>query len=164
MLAVAAGVDMLLALFPALVALVSLYGLFSDPSAINEHLSLLQGVLPEGMIGIIREQVTRLSQTSHGALSMGFLIGFAVALWTRPSSMLSMSSTMREKHEASCHHRAVTSQNGKATFKAADSRFSKAIFCASMQSPAAKFPFGTKHFPLSRLPLAPSSLTFRYLP
>jgi len=38
--------------------------------------------LPEGTIGIIREQVTRISQTSHGALSMGFLIGFAVALWS----------------------------------------------------------------------------------
>jgi membrane protein len=33
-------------------ALVSLYGLFTDPSTINDHLSLLQGVLPSGASNI----------------------------------------------------------------------------------------------------------------
>nr|WP_244505663.1 YhjD/YihY/BrkB family envelope integrity protein [Methyloceanibacter stevinii] len=48
LLAVAAGVVfyMLLALFPALTALVSLYGLVSDPAEINAQLSLLAGVVP----------------------------------------------------------------------------------------------------------------------
>jgi hypothetical protein len=46
LLAVAAGVVfyMLLALFPAITALVSLYGILTDPATINDHLSLLQGV------------------------------------------------------------------------------------------------------------------------
>jgi membrane protein len=83
-LAVAAGVVfyMLLALFPALAALVSLYGLFTDPTLINAHLSLLEGVLPASTVGIIREQVTRLSETSRGALGIGFLASFAFALWS----------------------------------------------------------------------------------
>jgi membrane protein len=37
----------LLALFPAIAAIVSLYGLFADASAINEHLKLISGFLPE---------------------------------------------------------------------------------------------------------------------
>ena len=47
-LAVAAGVTFygLLALFPALAALVSIYGLFADPATIQDHLNLLSGVLP----------------------------------------------------------------------------------------------------------------------
>jgi membrane protein len=61
---------MLLALFPALTALVSLYGLGADPATINNHLSLLQGVMPDEAIAIITEQITRLTQASPGALSM----------------------------------------------------------------------------------------------
>ena len=47
-LAVAAGVTFygLLALFPALAALVSIYGLFAEPATIQDHLNLLSGVLP----------------------------------------------------------------------------------------------------------------------
>jgi membrane protein len=89
LLAVAAGVVfyMLLALFPAITALVSLYGILTDPATINDHLSLLQGVIPEGAIGIIKEQVTRLTQTSNTALGFGFFLGLALALWSANAGM-----------------------------------------------------------------------------
>jgi membrane protein len=89
LLAVAAGVVfyMLLALFPAITALVSLYGLFADPATINDNLQLLQGVMPEGGIAIVKEQVTRLAQTSNGALGLGFLFGLALALWSANAGM-----------------------------------------------------------------------------
>ena len=50
LLAVAAGVVFygLLALFPAITAMVSLYGLFAKASTINEHFSAAAGLLPEG--------------------------------------------------------------------------------------------------------------------
>jgi membrane protein len=80
LLAVAAGVVFygLLALFPAITAIVSLYGLFATPSAIGEHLSLLAGFLPGGAIDIVQEQVTRLVSKSDAKL------GFAsssVSVW-----------------------------------------------------------------------------------
>src|SRR3954464_8990962 len=58
-LAVAAGVTFygLLALFPAVAALVSIYGLFADPATIQEHLNPLSGVLPGGALEVISEQV-----------------------------------------------------------------------------------------------------------
>lgn len=89
LLAVAAGAVfyMLLALFPALTALVSLYGLFADPTLINEHLSLLAGVMPDAALTIIREQVTRLAATSSNALSLGFLFGLGLALWSANAGM-----------------------------------------------------------------------------
>jgi membrane protein len=88
-LAVAGGVVfyMILALFPALAALVSLYGLFTDPTAISAQLSLLQGVLPPSAIDVIREQVTQLASTSSGSLSFGFLLGLAIALWSANAGM-----------------------------------------------------------------------------
>ena len=89
LLAVAAGVVfyMLLALFPAITALVSLYGLFTDPATITTQLSLLEGVLPVSTIGIIEEQVTQLVDTSSNALSFGFLFGVGIALWSANAGM-----------------------------------------------------------------------------
>jgi len=89
LLAVAAGAVfyMLLALFPAITALVSLYGLYNDPGTISEQLSLLQGVMPTSGISIVREQVMRLTQTSSSSLSFGFLFGLALALWSANAGM-----------------------------------------------------------------------------
>jgi membrane protein len=50
LVAVAAGVVFyaLLAIFPAITAIVSLYGMFTDAATINDHLSLAAGFLPQG--------------------------------------------------------------------------------------------------------------------
>ena len=89
LLAVAAGVVfyMLLALFPAMAALVSIYGLFTDASIINQHLSLLEGVVPEAALGLMREQVASLTGTGSNALSLGFILGLGVALWSANAGM-----------------------------------------------------------------------------
>src|SRR5919112_3474293 len=49
---VAAGTTffLLLALFPALGALVSLYGLVADPATINQHVNDLRGYVPDAML------------------------------------------------------------------------------------------------------------------
>jgi membrane protein len=89
LLAVAAGVVfyMLLALFPALTALVSLYGLIADPTGINAHVSLLVGVVPDDLVAIIREQVTHVAEAHTGSLSLGFLLGLGLALWSTNGGM-----------------------------------------------------------------------------
>lgn len=48
----------LLALFPGIAALVSIYGLFADPSTIAKQLDLLNGILPGGAMDVIRDQLT----------------------------------------------------------------------------------------------------------
>jgi membrane protein len=84
LLAVAAGVVFygLLAVFPAITAFVSLYGLMADPSTIHERLSLATGVLPQGAMNILNEQLTRLISHRTTALSAGFIGGLLVALWS----------------------------------------------------------------------------------
>jgi membrane protein len=74
LLAVAAGVVFygLLALFPAVTALVSLYGLFANASAINDHLSSLGDILPSSAVDIIHEQIIRLTSKGDTKLSFGF--------------------------------------------------------------------------------------------
>src|SRR5690606_39930218 len=70
---IAAGVTYygLLALFPAIAALVSLYGLFADPDTIKQQLSNLEGVLPEDAIQIIGDQITHI-QAQRGSRQGGY--------------------------------------------------------------------------------------------
>jgi membrane protein len=84
LLAVAAGVVFygLLALFPAVTAFVSFYGLVADPSTIHEHLSLAAGILPQGALDILNEQLTRLTAHQTSALGLGFAGGLLFALWS----------------------------------------------------------------------------------
>ena len=59
----------LLALFPGIAALVSIYGLFADPSTIVNHLDAISGFSPGGAIDVLREQLTRLAEQGSTSLS-----------------------------------------------------------------------------------------------
>ncbi|ANY81190.1 hypothetical protein BB934_25680 [Microvirga ossetica] len=91
-MAVAAGVTYyaLLAMFPAIAALVSIYGLFADPATIQGHLDALSGVLPSGAMDIVREQVTRIATAGGGKLGLSFLIGLVLSLWSANAGMKAM--------------------------------------------------------------------------
>ncbi|MBB3017264.1 membrane protein [Microvirga lupini] len=88
-MSVAAGVTYyaLLAIFPAIAALVSLYGLFADPVSLQDNLNTLSGVLPGGALDIIREQVTRIASQGGGALGLSFIIGLVISLWSANAGM-----------------------------------------------------------------------------
>ena len=89
LLAVAAGVVFysLLAIFPAIGAFVSLYGLIADASTIDSHLSLAAGIFPAGAVDILHEQIARLTAKGDAKLSLGFITGLAVALWSANAGM-----------------------------------------------------------------------------
>lgn len=86
---VAGGVTfyLLLALFPALAAFVSLYGLFLDPADIPGHASALRMVLPRDGVAIVEAQLEALAAQAGGALTFGFLASLIVALWSANSGM-----------------------------------------------------------------------------
>jgi membrane protein len=89
LLAVAGGVVFfsLLAIFPAIAAFVSLYGLIADASTIDSHLSLAAGVFPAGAVDILHEQIARLTPKSDAKLGLGFITGLAIALWSANAGM-----------------------------------------------------------------------------
>jgi membrane protein len=84
LLAVAAGVVFygLLALFPAIAALVSCYGLFASTASIDQHLSFLASVMPAEAYSIVQDQVMHVVAKGEARLSFGFVTGFVVALWS----------------------------------------------------------------------------------
>lgn len=81
---IAAGVTYysLLAVFPAIAALVAIYGLFADPTTISRNLDSLSGLLPGGAMDVIRDQMTRIASHGKSVLGLGFAIGLLVSLWS----------------------------------------------------------------------------------
>ncbi len=80
----AAGVTFytLLAIFPAIATLVSLYGLFADPVSVNDQLQSIQGVVPGGGLDIISAQVKSLTANGRQALGFGVIVGLLTSLWS----------------------------------------------------------------------------------
>jgi membrane protein len=81
---VAAGITFffLLALFPAIASVVSLYGLFADRHSIMEVLRLASGFLPEGAVRVLRAYILRLVSQEPEELGLAFGIGFVIATWS----------------------------------------------------------------------------------
>jgi len=77
----------LLAIFPAITAIVSLYGLFTDAATINDHLSLAAGFLPQGALDIIQDQVIRITSKGDAKLGLAFIFGLGLALWSANAGM-----------------------------------------------------------------------------
>lgn len=88
-IAIAAGVTffVLLAIFPAIAALVALYGLFADPQTITAHIESLGDVLPGGAIDVLRDQIERVSSQVGRTLGLTFAAGLAASLWSANAGM-----------------------------------------------------------------------------
>ncbi|MDA9476295.1 ribonuclease BN [Bradyrhizobium sp. CCBAU 65884] len=101
LLATAGGVVFfgLLAIFPAVTALVSSYGLFADPKTISANLQMLATMLPEGSFQIVEDQVARV--VSHGSTTLGatFLFGLVLAIWSANAGVKAIFDALNVAYE-----------------------------------------------------------------
>src|SRR3979409_1588695 len=81
---IAGGVTffVLLAIFPGLAGLISLYGLFADSGTIAQHLDSLAGIMPEGGLQIVRDQLQQLTSQPPQKLGLAMAGGLAISLWS----------------------------------------------------------------------------------
>ena len=86
---VSAGVTFfaLLAIFPAIAALVSVYGLVADASTINDQLASLQGILPQGALDILSDQVKNLDENGNATLGLSLIVSIALSVWSANGGM-----------------------------------------------------------------------------
>ncbi|WP_295043899.1 YihY/virulence factor BrkB family protein [uncultured Paracoccus sp.] len=94
--AVAGGITFfgLLSLFPALTAFVSIYGLVADPATIAGHLDMMQSFLPQGALGIIRDQVQAITASPGTALSLAGIGGLLIAFYSANGGMKALLSAL----------------------------------------------------------------------
>lgn len=98
---VAAGATfyILLATFPALAAIVSLYGLIANPAAITDHLREMAAVLPPGAFDILADQLEQLVLRRETTLGVAFFVGLAIALWSTHNGTLAIFDAMNVAYE-----------------------------------------------------------------
>jgi membrane protein len=101
LLATAAGVVFfgLLAVFPAITALVSSYGLFADASTIGANLQTLALMLPEGSFQIVQDQIARVLDKGGAALGWTFLFGLALAIWSANAGVKAVIDALNVAYE-----------------------------------------------------------------
>jgi membrane protein len=89
LLATAAGVVFygLLAIFPAITALVSSYALFADASTIQGNLQALALMMPADSFSVVSDQIGRVIAKENSALGLTFIAGLLFAIWSANAGM-----------------------------------------------------------------------------
>lgn len=72
----------LLAIFPGLAAVVSLWGLFADPATVSEEISGFSAILPGDVVSALRQQATEVAQSSGGAIGAALAFSLALTLFS----------------------------------------------------------------------------------
>ncbi len=98
---IAAGATfyLLLALFPALAAFVSIYGFVADPVTVADHIAFLGGLLPGGGLDIIRQQLVSLANQDREALSIGFAVAFLATFWSANNGVKTLFEALNIAYE-----------------------------------------------------------------
>jgi membrane protein len=73
---------MLLAIFPGLAGLISLYGLIADSQSVTQHIDLLSGILPEGGLQLLHTQLDKLTSEPAPRLGIASLVALVISLWS----------------------------------------------------------------------------------
>jgi len=84
----------LFSVFPAITALVSLYGLVSDPGQVEQQVQAMQGVLPDEALTIVQNQLSTVASASRQGLSWGLGVSLGLALWTASAAIKSLFTAL----------------------------------------------------------------------
>ena len=74
-----------LAVFPAIIAAITLYGLIADPGQVAQQIESLSGTLPQETKPLIADQLNAVVQSSGNALSFSLIFSLLAAIWSASS-------------------------------------------------------------------------------
>jgi len=99
---VAAGVAFfgVLAIFPAIAALIAFYGLLSDPAEVSRSLLALKPLLPRDVYAMIDAQVGQLVAAGPGRLGLASLVSLALALWSARAGVTALMEALNVVYNA----------------------------------------------------------------
>jgi membrane protein len=93
---VAAGVAFysMLAIFPAITAFVSLFGVIADPHQVEQQFANLKGVIPDDAWRILNEQLIAVSSAQTRSLGISALVSLVIALWSAGAGVRALMSAL----------------------------------------------------------------------
>ena len=120
-MSIAAGVTFfaLLAMFPAIGALVSIYGIFADPGTIRAQLDNLSSLLPNGAIEVIGDELGRVASGGKTTLGTAFLFTLGLSVWSANAGMKALFDALNIVYDAQERRGLVTLNAVSLAFTAA---------------------------------------------
>ena len=93
---IAAGVAFyaFLAIFPGFAAFISLYGLISDPTDVQQQLTFTAHLLPQEAYTLLTDQLSRIVSESGEALSLGLVGGLLLSFWSASRGIKAMMTAL----------------------------------------------------------------------
>src|SRR6185436_11601963 len=70
------------AVFPALIAIVSIYGLISNPEDVVKQVNELGVALPDSVRTLLTDQLTAIAKTSGAGLTLSLVGSLVISLWS----------------------------------------------------------------------------------
>lgn len=89
-----------LSLFPALTALISVYGLVFDIQTVEPQLKLLKNLLPASAYSLIFDRIHALVVQPHSSLTLGLVFSLAITIWSATASSRAMLSALNISYHA----------------------------------------------------------------
>jgi membrane protein len=71
-----------LAIFPALIAMISIYGMVASPDTVARQVESISSALPASAAGLITDQLRSITSHSGGALTTSLVISVLLAVWS----------------------------------------------------------------------------------
>lgn len=87
------------AIFPALGALIAIFGLIADPMVVEEQVNMLDELIPPGANDLIADQVHRLVTAQTGTLGWTTVVSLMLALWSARAGVASLVQGLNAIHE-----------------------------------------------------------------
>lgn len=89
----------LLAIVPALVAVVSIYGLVASPADVQSQITNSLSAAPTEVRALLEEQLTSIVESSSSGLGIGAAVGIALALWSASGGMKHLMSAVNAAYD-----------------------------------------------------------------
>jgi membrane protein len=143
---VAAGVAFyaMTAIFPAIAAFVSIYGLFADPHAVHSQIAAYASLLPENALKLLTDALDSFTAKSGSALNVALLVSLGIALWSAKAGVSSLITGLNIANETIEKRNLLVQQVVALALTAGAILFSIVAFAAIALLPAviAIFPLG----------------------
>ncbi|EPX86808.1 YihY/virulence factor BrkB family protein [Salipiger mucosus] len=88
-----------LSLFPAMSAVIAIWGYWADPAVISEQMDLVRDLVPEGAWSLISDQVTKLVSTNRSTLQWASVFSIVLAIWTARISVAALIRGLNAVHD-----------------------------------------------------------------
>jgi membrane protein len=88
-----------LSIFPALAALVAIYGLIANPATIQQQIHTIHGIIPGEAQNLIETYLKSIVNSSSSKLGIGLILSVLIALWSARAGTVSLIEALNITYE-----------------------------------------------------------------